>query len=526
MHVKLGQKPKVQGCCVFSEPEIPQQSRGCMILVKNDIEEPILCREGVEIQAVKLYLADTTFVCYNIYGRHAGMLKRSQLMLEAANGKVFIGGDFNTNHHRLESPSQCNRSGIHVMQTIDEMLEVRLLNREPTHRDGGRLDLSFITEELYGAASWEAHPTLTSDHFAVQISLTLSKMPPPPLPPKRWNHSKVDWHKFKHSVDEWITTYQPADDINQLEKDLVEALQNAADASVQVVVPTSHQQKDNWYYCPEIKELNARINRVHKIFRRNPTEENYEHLKEVATHVSTETDAIRHDKWLEWCTSLNEHISIGNLWHDLRRIAGKRTATGRHQEPLEEANRLAGVFSGRTSTENLPPATMRMQERFDEGRWERLEAACYLPDDTDCPFTIEELRRCKHKGKDTAPGADGISYSMIVNMGPGAEILFLGLINKTWDERKRLMAWNDQDFQPIPKPKDPMNTRTIALLSVLGKNAEKNGFSKSKMESERTTHQFVCVHRRKKYNSMYNGHLNDSEQQKSHCLIPGFGKSF
>ena len=82
--VNLGQTPKVRGYRVFSEPEIPQQSRGCMILVKNDIpcakiEEPILCGEGVEIQAIKLYLADTNLVCYNVYRRHAGVLDISQL---------------------------------------------------------------------------------------------------------------------------------------------------------------------------------------------------------------------------------------------------------------------------------------------------------------------------------------------------------------------------------------------------------------------------------------------------------------
>ena len=142
-----------------------------------------------------------------------------------------------------------------------------------------------------------------------------------------------------------MTTYQPADDINQLEKDLVEALQNAADASIPVVVPTIQKHKNNWYYCLEIKELNAQMNRVRKIFRRKPTEENYELLKEVATYVSAETDAIRHDKWLEWCASLNEHTHIGNLWCDLRRIARKRTAAGRHQEPLDKVNRLAVVFT-------------------------------------------------------------------------------------------------------------------------------------------------------------------------------------
>ena len=90
--------------------------------------------------------------------------------------------------------------------------------------------------------------------------------------------------------------YQPAHDIDQLEKDLVEAIQNAADASIPVVAPTSHQHKYNRYYCPEIKELNAQMNRVRKIFRRNPNEENYELLKEVSIHVSTERDAIHHDK--------------------------------------------------------------------------------------------------------------------------------------------------------------------------------------------------------------------------------------
>ena len=120
-------------------------------------------------------------------------------------------------------------------------------------------------------------------------------MPPPPPPPKRWNHSKADWPKFKNSINEWIARYRPADDIDKLEKDFVEAIQNAADASIPVVVPTSHQHKDNWYYCPEIKELNARMNRVRKIFRRNRTEENYERLKEVAAYVSAKMDAIRHD---------------------------------------------------------------------------------------------------------------------------------------------------------------------------------------------------------------------------------------
>ena len=82
-----------------------------------------------------------------------------------------------------------------------------------------------------------------------------------------------------------------------------------------------------------------------------------------------------------------------------------------------------------------------MQYHCDTGRWERIEAAGYLLDNTDCPFRIEELRKCKHKGKDTAPGVDRISYFGIANMGLGAKIVFLGHIDITWVQRQRPMAW-------------------------------------------------------------------------------------
>ena len=83
---------------------------------------------------------------------------------------------------------------------------------------------------------------------------------------------------------------------------------------------------------------------------------------------------------------------------------------------------------------------------------------------------------------------------MIANMGPGAELLFLGLINKTWDEIKRPMAWNDQDFQPIPKPKDPKNPRPITLLSVLGKTAEKMVLARAKWKvGELHTNLYVYI---------------------------------
>ena len=62
---------------------------------------------------------------------------------------------------------------------------------------------------------------------------------------------------------------------------------------------------------------------------------------------------------------------------------------------------------------------------------------------------------------------------MIANMGLQGQLLLLRLVNNTWTQRVRPRVWNDQDTQPIPKPKDPTNPRPIALVSCIEKTAEK-----------------------------------------------------
>ena len=75
-----------------------------------------------------------------------------------------------------------------------------------------------------------------------------------------------------------------------------------------------------------MKEINARKNRVCKIFRRQPADESYELLHEVEDHVNEEIDAICHYKCLEWCASLNGNKIIGDLYQDLQKISGEKSA--------------------------------------------------------------------------------------------------------------------------------------------------------------------------------------------------------
>ena len=144
-----------------------------------------------------------------------------------------------------------------------------------------------------------------------------------------------------------------------------------------------------------------------------------------------------------------------------------------HPNPQQEAERLAISFADKTSSDNLPISVRLKQQQLEQRRWQEIEHACSLQDDTDIPYTLEELQAAHKKGKDTAPGADNITYTMIANLGTPGELILLKLINKTHTHRTRPSTWNEQDTQPIPKPKDPENPRPIALVSCLEKIAEK-----------------------------------------------------
>ena len=457
-----------------------QENRGLLTLVRSTIpatpiNPPIPCGEGVETLAVKVQLLNQTLNVYNIYKQQEGYLELGELFALAANEPTFFGGDFNSHHPILSSPSTTNEAGEHIAHLLEEETNVALLNNgEATHIRGGRLDLAFLSSWLRDQASWDIHPTLMSDHYATCTSLQLQPLPPPPPPPARWNQEKADWNKFQQSLTLWFSNYAPPQNINQLEADITAAFHAAADASMPKTKGAKQHYKDSWYYSSEVKALKNRINRARKLYRKRPCLENRELLQLISRDVHQALATIKTNKWLEWCSQLNQHTSLSQLWQSLKRVAGKKfNKTPTHPQPQLEAERLATNFAERSATTQLPQCTRLKQEQLAPERWNAINTACTQHDTTDTPFQIQELRAIKYKGKDTSPGADQITYSMIKNMGESGEKAYLLLLNTTWSQHQRPQVWNQQDTQPIPKPKEPNSYRPISLLSCLEKTAEK-----------------------------------------------------
>ncbi|KAG0716376.1 putative RNA-directed DNA polymerase from transposon BS [Chionoecetes opilio] len=319
-----------------------------------------------------------------------------------------------------------------MQMLLEEVPPIHLLNTgEPTHVRVGRLDLTLVSGDLTAGASWQVHPTLTSDHYATLTTLTAAP-PIPPRPPPQWNIKRADWGKFQASLDEWWVTYEPPGDLHQQERDLTAALQRAADAAIPKCSPGRRHGPDWWFYNEDVREHNHRVNLHSKLYKRQPNPTNLRLLQDVVSRARQVSQRAREAKWLEWCASFNQHTSLGQLWRNVRTASGAAppptsrppTPTPRGGEAHRRVHRER--LQRPTSSSHTPPPQLR-QHRVEAVREARGE-----PDVADHLFTRQELSSARKKGRDTAAGTDGVTYSMLAHAGPAGDAALLATLNASW----------------------------------------------------------------------------------------------
>ncbi|XP_076043620.1 uncharacterized protein LOC143026735 [Oratosquilla oratoria] len=261
----------------------------------------------------------------------------------------------------------------------------------------------------------------------------------PPIPTPRWDIQRANWGAFQSLLDAWWAGYSPPDSIEQREKDLTAAIEN------------------------------HRVNMHRRRYR-----DGLERLREVVAYARQVSRRAKEAKWLEWCASFSRHTRLADLWSKLRTATGgSRSRPPTHPRPQQEAERLANNFAARCASSQLPAQVIQTLQRLRLERGRLIRDGRARPDPADCPFTHRELITARRTGRDTATGADGVTYTMVAHAGPAGEQGILGLINHSWMIGYLPSAWKSADIQPIPKPKDPSKLRPISLLSCVAKTAER-----------------------------------------------------
>ncbi|XP_068243803.1 uncharacterized protein [Palaemon carinicauda] len=221
--------------------------------------------------------------------------------------------------------------------------------------------------------------------------------------------------------------------------------------------------------------MNKRINRTRKLFRRHRTDGLLLLLRELIAEAVQVANEVKREKWLQWCSKISQQTSLKAIWAWFNKVSGSKRHQTKptHPQPHQEAMNIAQTLANRSKSTNLCPATQARQEQLRPRRNDLVRAACNEPSCTDALYTSAELEAALAKCRDTAPGADGITYSMLKHLGEPAKNSYLHIINLTHAQNIRPEPWNKQDTNPIPKPKEMNAYRPIALLSCTGKVAER-----------------------------------------------------
>ncbi|MPC70372.1 hypothetical protein E2C01_064618 [Portunus trituberculatus] len=214
------------GYQTFLLPQV-EGTRGLATFVRNTIPAEVVarppdCWEGNEVLGVKIHKRSEEIVLY-VYRKPNIDFTAGELFSTTYQEKVVIGGDFNAHHPTINpNVNQANPTGTHIATLLDKMPENTLITEaEATHVRGGTLDLTFVSTNLTPNVHWNLHPTLTSDHFAVHITLFNLEPASVPMPLPKWNVKKKDWEVFQQELDTWSRNYEAPINIHEAETHLV-----------------------------------------------------------------------------------------------------------------------------------------------------------------------------------------------------------------------------------------------------------------------------------------------------------------
>ena len=136
----------------------------------------------------------------------------------------------------------------------------------------------------------------------------------------------------------------------------------------------------------------------------------------------------------------------------------------------EIADLLADQYENASSDNNLSEEFIRHRRRFETEQESILNDRSEYGGAINELFTMQELRTALAAAKDTAPGRDNITASMLRHLPESSLQVLLDLYNETWRQQQLPKEWKHSKIVPVLKPqKDPtkaVSHRPIALTSV------------------------------------------------------------
>ena len=462
--------------------------RGTVILVRKDTNyEEITLNSPLQVAAVKIWLGRWYTVC-SLYLPHIPVERAEILSLIEQLPKPFLLlGDMNARHHLWGEPVDNEKGKLFERLLLEE--DISLLNSEsPTHyhqqtNTFTTIDLSICSSDCYPDFTHQVTDSLRgSDHYP--ILLDKIQTPEAEEPNLRFKTERADWKKFKLLTNNYIPP-ESTENIDETIEHLNSFIMQAATESIPLSKGKRNKIPIPWWN-DTCKKVHTERKRAERAFKRNRSTSNLIAFKRTQAVCRRTFKEARKSAWRKYISTININTNMSQIWKKIQKMRGKYskqpppllktrddTLT---QDPNETSNIFAEAFASVSDTSNYSPTFQRHKLQSEKIAL-KIEDTSTVPKSYNLPFTIEEFHEALSSTKETSPGLDKITFSMIKNLHSSLQSYILEVYNRIYLSSLFPTLWKVAIILPIPKAnkdnKIPLNYRPISLTSCLCKLLEK-----------------------------------------------------
>jgi len=442
---------------------------------------------NTELEAVAISVnLDTTITVCSLYNSRNHNISEQLLndLLQSLPQPALILGDINSYSIRWGSEATDVRGRI-FENFLNTNNLITLNSGTPTrigYNSETAIDVSIASPGVAASCHWEVLPSpRDSDHCPILVTI-LSNKPQTPQPTAQ-NFKRINWtiftsHPAWHDLpgDEQLSYCTAEDSVRDVYRRFDDAIRDAVPAIKHVKF-----YPKPWWSVNVQKTYNAR-ERAYKAYRTTRSPGNFVRWKQKRAEHRLNVKKHKKISWERMAGEISVNTPIAKVWESVRRIKGRSpkkipilVVGGQIISTIPDiCEKLADSFSHVSSTNNYSPQFQLLKTAAELNN---IDFNSNNLEPYNLSFTIEELQHAIRNTKETSPGADCVTNSMLKKMNNESLNYLLATMNKVYVEGFFPEQWKQSIIVPIPKPgkdhSNPLNYRPISLTSVLCKTMER-----------------------------------------------------
>lgn len=422
---------------------------------------------GIEAVACEVNVKGKSLCIVSMYMPPRIVINNKQLsdLCSALPGPLLLLGDFNSHGTAWGAQSDDTRSKLIIDMcdsfdmTILNTGEITRIAKPPSL--GSAIDLSLCSNSLSLDCSWKViQDPQGSDHLPIKISIKNEIQSQQKVNITYDLTKHIDWEKFADAMEEAMYSVgdlPPEEEYNFLSHCIINS---ARQAQTKPIPTTFHRRPSSPWWDIQCSKLFAEKSKAFKTFRKRGSIENFDKYQSLERQFKNLIKGKKRGYWRHFVEGLSRETSMTTLWKVAKNMRNHVSSN----ESEEYSHRWIFNFARKVCPDSVPMEKIIRHVSIERGT-------------LDSAFTMVELSIALLCCNNTAPGIDGIKFSLLKNLPISAKKRLLNMFNQFLEQNIVPHDWRQVRVIAIQKPGKPASDfnsyRPIAMLSCIRKLMEK-----------------------------------------------------